>query len=127
MTGLKHVTLHAARSKAFPDGSARHGYDLVLPLDAAHRIDTALWKEKRALCVAHRFWGDEARSRGLLVHRAGGAHGATWLIDEDPDSDSDDRVGLGFGDHTFAVGDYVTLRDDDGEAWTFRVVAVSNA
>ena len=31
---LRKVTLNAARSKEFPDGSIRHGYDFVAPLTA---------------------------------------------------------------------------------------------
>lgn len=36
---LQRIRLHLARSKAFPDGSARHGYEFVAPLDARGHID----------------------------------------------------------------------------------------
>ena len=36
---LKRIWLHLARSRAFPSGSAEHGYEFVAPLDAAGHID----------------------------------------------------------------------------------------
>ncbi len=36
---LRKITLNAARSKEFPDGSIRHGYDFVAPLTGDGHID----------------------------------------------------------------------------------------
>ena len=36
----------------------------------------------------------------------------------------DDEAGYRFGAHRFAPGEYVSIRDHDGEMHTFRVVAV---
>ena len=30
---LHHITLHLARSKQFPEGSSRYGYEITAPLD----------------------------------------------------------------------------------------------
>ena len=79
--GLRKVTLNAARSKEFPQGSIRHGYDFVAPLTEDGHIDLAAWKAHRGECFAHRFWGDEPSRRGLIVHRAGGASGSTWAFE----------------------------------------------
>ena len=36
---LKLIRLNLARSKDFPGGSTRHGYEIVAPLDQDGRID----------------------------------------------------------------------------------------
>lgn len=56
---LKRVKLQLARSKEFPSGSTRHGYDIVAPLDAQGRIDLELWRQHRDACRVRRFWDDE--------------------------------------------------------------------
>ena len=47
MTALPHafkrIRLNLARSKEFPQGSQRHGYEFVAPLDRNGHIDAALW------------------------------------------------------------------------------------
>ena len=72
---LKTVTLNAARSKEFPDGSIRHGYEFIAPLTPEGRIDMEGWKARRGECFVHRFWGDAPQQRGLLVHQPGGRGG----------------------------------------------------
>lgn len=121
---LKKITLHLARTKEFPNGSARHGYDLIAPLDARSHVDASAWRSHRNACVVHRFWGSDAPMRGNLVHRPGGASGATWGFDYDPGSDSDDEAGFRLGDHAFVPGEYVSIHDADDELHTFRVISV---
>ena len=41
---LRKVMLNAARSKEFPEGSIRHGYDFVAPLTDDGHIDLEAWK-----------------------------------------------------------------------------------
>jgi hypothetical protein len=124
---MSQITLHLARGKAFPEGSSRHGYEIVAPLDDEGRIDAALWREKRNACVVRRFWGAEPSLRGRLVHRSGGVDGATWGIDYDARTHADDEVGFRLGDHAFTVGEYVSIRDPDGEMHTFKVAATRPA
>ncbi len=130
MTAARHlrkITLHLARTKAFPDGSARHGYEFVAPLDPDGRIDAAEWARSRNACVVRCFWADEPPQRGQLVHRAGGANGATWRFDYDARSDEDDEAGYRFADHRFVPGEYVSIQDAEGELHTFRVVSTAPA
>jgi hypothetical protein len=47
---LKHIRLQLARSKEFPAGSPRHGYDVVAPLDSNGHIDLELWRKHRDAC-----------------------------------------------------------------------------
>lgn len=124
---LRKIVLNLARTRDYPDGSIRHGYDFVAPLDDTGHIDTESWKAQKALCVVHRFWGDEPRQRGQLVHRAGGAGGSTWAFDYDAGSSDDDEAGYRFAQHAFIEGEYVSIRDEDGELQTFRIVRVTDA
>ena len=122
---LRKVTLNAARSKEFPEGSIRHGYDFVAPLTEDGHIDLEAWKRRRGECFAHRFWGDEPSMRGLLVHRAGGPGGSTWAFEWNTGTrDEEEEEGSRFGDHAFRVGEYVSVREEEGKLLTFRVVGV---
>jgi hypothetical protein len=124
-TPLRKVTLNAARSKEFPEGSIRHGYELLAPLTEEGRIDVEAWKARRGECFVHRFWGDEPPLRGLLAHRPGGRGGSTWAFEYGRGVDlADDEDGYRFGDHVFKVGEYVSVREE-GVLRPFRVVSVT--
>ena len=118
--GLKRIRLNLARTKEFPGGSARHGYEFVAPLDDTGHIDAEGWRKDRDHCRVRRFWGDEEEDIGHLVHRPGGS----WAFRYDIAGDEDDEAGYKFGQHAFAPGEYVSIRDEDGELHTFQVVTV---
>jgi hypothetical protein len=124
---LKRILLNLARSKEHPDGSARHGYEIVAPLDANGHLDPVSWRETRAACRVRRFWAGEKEEFGHLVHRSGGAGGATWLFDYNPAGTDDDEAGYRLGEHVFAPGEYVSVKDEDGVIHTFKVVSVAAA
>jgi len=121
---LKRIRLELARSKEFPAGSARHGYEFVAPLDANRYIDLAQWKVLREFCRVRRFWDGEEDQSGRLLYKPGGSAHAFWAFDYDPNSTDDDEPGYRFGSHAFLPGEYVTIRGHDGEQHTFRVVSV---
>jgi hypothetical protein len=123
---LKRVRLTLARSKEFPAGSARHGYEFVAPLDAQSHIDPELWRKHRDHCRVRRFWGDEEEV-GRLVHKPGGGEHARWVFDYDETAEDDDEAGYRFGAHVFRPGEYVSVRDEDGEMHTFQVASVETA
>jgi hypothetical protein len=123
MSKLKKVTLHAARSKAFPQGSIRHGYVFFAPLTDDGKIDADAWKSHRGECFVRRFWADDPDMRGLLVHRPGGRGGANWAFELGAKLD-DQEEGFRFADHVFRSGEYVSLREQGGELMTFRVASV---
>jgi hypothetical protein len=123
---LKRIRLNLARSKAFPSGSARHGYEFVAPLDASDHIDVDLWRKYRDHCRVRRFWADEEEI-GRLVHKPGGREHARWIFDYDEAADDDDEAGYRFGSHAFRIGEYVSIRDEDGDMHTFQVVSVEPA
>ncbi|MBT9289397.1 hypothetical protein [Prosthecodimorpha staleyi] len=117
---LKKIRLNLARTKDHPNGSARHGYEFVAPLDADGHIDAEGWKKAREKCRVRRFWGGEEEDVGHLVHRPGGS----WAFRYDIAGDEDDEAGYRFGAHAFNVGEYVSIRDEDGDLHTFQVVTV---
>jgi hypothetical protein len=114
---LTRIRLELARSKAFPAGSAAHGYEFVAPLDSEGHLDPASWKSLRERCRVHRFWGPDDEDIGHVIHRRG-----DWVFHYDIDGDEDDEAGYKLGSHTFNLGDYVSVRDEDGVLHTFRVV-----
>jgi hypothetical protein len=124
LTDLNRILLNLARSKDFPDGSSRHGYDFIAPLDSEGRIDPILWKKYRDYCRVRRFWTGEDDEVGRLVHKPGGAEHARWVFDYNPGEDDDDEAGYRFGTHAFVPGEYVSIGGRDGKPHTFRVIAV---
>jgi hypothetical protein len=124
---LKRIRLNLARSKEFPLGSDKHGYEFVAPLDADGHINPELWRKYREHCGVRRFWGGEDDEIGHLVHKPGGAEHGRWLFDYDEATEEDDEAGYRFGDHIFRPGEYVSIRDEEGAMYTFQVVSVEPA
>lgn len=125
---LKRIRLNLARSKEFPSGSARHGYEFVAPLDPKGHIDPALWHKYRDHCRVRRFWAGADDENGQLIHKPGGAEHAGWAFHYGPAANDDDETGFRFGTHVFAPGEYVSIRDHENEEMhTFRVAAVEPA
>jgi hypothetical protein len=120
---LKHIRLELARSKEFPNGSTRHGYDVVAPLNKDGHIDSELWRKHREACRVRRFWEDEQDTVGHLVHKAGGAEHAQWMFEYNGTAENEE-AGYRFGVHAFAPGEYVSIKSEDGELHTFVVTSV---
>jgi hypothetical protein len=121
-SSLRKVLLHLARTKEFPLGSARHYYRFVAPLDASGHLDPEGWKKHRDQCRVVRSWGGEEDDIGHLVHRPGGS----WGFHYDIGGDEGDESGFRLSGHRFVPGEYVSIRDDEKELHTFRVISVDN-
>lgn len=121
------ITLREARSKGAPSGVSQTGYEFFAPLNEAHHIDLEAWKKERARCFVHRIEHGATVERGLLIHRAGGAGGATWAFDYEAGTTDDEEQGYRFAAHAFQTGEYVSVRDADGELRTYRVETVTPA
>jgi hypothetical protein len=119
---LKEVLLQLARTKEFPEGSASHYYRFVAPLDADGHLDADGWKKHRQRCRVVRSWGGEEEDIGHLVHRPGGS----WGFHYDVSGDEGDEAGFKLSSHRFVPGEYVSIRDDEGEMHTFRVIGVED-
>ena len=118
---LKSIRLELARDRDFPYGSAARGYQLNAPLTAEGHIDAEAWRKNRAACKVRRFWEGEGEEAGHLRHTRGGAWAFHYDVKGDPD---DDETGFKFESHVFKEGEYVSIREHDGELRTFRVVSV---
>ena len=117
---FKKIRLELARTSEFPEGSARHGYEFSLPLDASGHIDVEGWRAAKDRCTVHRFWGEDDPEDGFLVH----TRHRTWAFSYAP-GEEDDEPFFRFEDHTLKVGEYVSLTGHDGEIHPFRVVSVA--
>jgi hypothetical protein len=124
---LKRIRLELARSKEFPSGSGTRGYEFVAPLSPAGHIVPVLWREHRAHCRVRRFWDGEEEQVGSLMHKPGGSEHARWVFDYDPETSDEDESGYRFGAHAFVPGEYVSIRNEDGELHTFQVASVESA
>ena len=124
---FKRIRLNLARSKEFPQGSERHGYEFVETQTADGHIDEVQWKKDRAHCRVRRFWEGEDDQIGFLVHRPGGPEHGRWVFDYDQTAEDDDESGYRFGSHVFRSGEYVSIRDEDGDMHTYQVASVEAA
>jgi len=121
---LKAIRLELARDPDHPLGSAHHGYEFLAPIDPEGHIDAAQWRNHRKQCRVWRFWEGEDDEYGHLVRTRSGAWKFHYDIAGDPE---EDEAGFRFDAHSFLEGEYVSLREQDGELRTFRVVSVRPA
>lgn len=120
-SAFRRIRLELAREPGNPAGDSAYGYDFLAPLDGEGRIDVGLWKEHRAVCRVHRFRpGGDDDQLGHLVRSRGGK----WFFDYE-EGEEDDEAGFRFGEERFVVGEYVSIREDDGKMHTFRVASVA--
>lgn len=124
---FKRIRLNLARSKEFPRGSERDGYEFVAPLDKDGRIDSELWRKGREHCRVRRFTAGEDDEIGFVVHKPKGPETARWVFDYDQTAEFDDESGFRFGTHVFRPGEYVSIRDNGGDMRTYLVVSVEPA
>ncbi|PLW75155.1 hypothetical protein [Cohaesibacter celericrescens] len=117
---MKKVRLNLARTHDHPYGSAQHGYEFVAPLDEEGHIDAEVWRARRSECRVRRFWQGENAEHGHLIHRPGGS----WAFTYDIDGEDDVEAGYRFGVHAFKIGEYVSIKDEDGDLFTFQVVTI---
>jgi hypothetical protein len=120
---LYRITLHLARHPLYPEGSDRHGYEIVAPLSKDGKLDRSAWQHAREQCRVRRFWTGLPDRRGHLTRKPGGAGGAQWAIDYDAATSADDEVGFRLDEHRLVAGEYVTITDQLGPH-AFRVVSV---
>jgi hypothetical protein len=120
--GLSRIVMRLARNPGteFADGDDHRGYALVAPLTPDGKLDEHAFREHRAECVARRFAHDEDPVEGKLAHRGG-----RWFFDYG-EVDGDEPL-YRLGEHRFAVGEYVSITDEDGRLLTYKVTEVTPA
>ena len=110
------IRLELARTPEFPAGSASRAYMLRVPLDAEGRIDETALARKPAMATVRRFWPNEPDQSGSLV-RKGRGWAFSYAVGEDDDEDL-----YHLEAHPLRIGEYVTLTEQDGRQFPFRVV-----
>ena len=124
---LQRISLHLGRTASHPEGSSWDGYEITAPLDDDGRLVVGEWHRERDKCRVRRFRPGEPDRHGWLLHRAGGDGGASWGIDYDEASFEDDEIGYKLDRHRFTVGEYVSIREQDGDFQPYKVVAIRPA
>lgn len=115
---LMHIILRLARNPGteFIYGDPDRGYSLTAPLTESGYLDLAAYQAAPKACKVHRFAPDSPGEDGFLKH-----HGKTWYFDYLSAETSDDEPLYRLGEHTFRVGDYVTVSDETGRHLTYQV------
>ncbi|MBL9095530.1 MAG: hypothetical protein JNK07_01280 [Alphaproteobacteria bacterium] len=116
---LFHVRLELARSKEHPNGSARHGYEFVAPLDATGHLSSEEWKKTKAKCTVRRFTAGADDEHGRLIDVGRG-----WHFDYDAADTDDDEPLYKLDRHQIKQGEYLSITEHDGVMRTFKVVRV---
>lgn len=118
---LSRIVMRLARNPGteFSGGDDHRGYTLTAPLAPDGRLDAAAYVKVRGDCAVRRFAPDEDAVDGRLARR-----GQNWYFDYDDTQTTDDESVYRLGDHVFAIGEYVTITDEDGRPLTYKVVEV---
>ena len=121
---LSRIVMRLARNPGteFAGGDDHRGYALTAPLTPDGLLDADAYAKARSECVVRRFAPDEDAADGRLSRR-----GTRWFFDYDNADSSDDEPVHRLGEHRFAVGEYVTVTDEDGRPLTYKVVEVQAA
>lgn len=121
---LSRIVMRLARNPGteFAGGDDHRGYALTAPLTPDGLLDADAYAKARSECVVRRFAPDEDAADGRLARR-----GTRWFFDYDDEDSSDDEPVHRLGEHRFAVGEYVTVTDEDGRPLTYKVVEVQAA
>lgn len=118
---LSRIVMRLARNPGteFADGDDHRGYTLTAPLTADGMFDEDKFKESRDQCTVRRFVPDDDPQEGRLTRR-----GQNWFFDYDEEDVADDEPVYRLGQHRFAVGEYVSVTDEDGRLLTYKVTEV---
>ena len=116
---LKTVRLELARTKEFPEGNPRCGYEFVAPLNKEGHLDLDLYRREKAACRVHRFWEGAKTEEGALLHLG---HDR-WVFSYAPGAE-DDEPAFKFDRHSFLPGEYVSITEHDGVTRPFKVASV---
>ena len=121
---LSRIVMRLARNPGteFAGGDDHRGYTLTAPLTADGMLDDAAYGKAKDQCTVRRFAPDEDPADGRLARK-----GQRWFFDYDADDVADDEPVHRLGEHRFAVGEYVTVTDEDGRPLTYKVVEVQAA
>jgi hypothetical protein len=113
---LTQVVLKLARNPGFPDGDVQQGYVITAPLTPEGFLSEPAWRDHKRSCSVVRVRpGTADDADGRLTHRGG-----HWYIHYDEAREGDDEPIHRLGGHSLAVGEYISIREPEGER-TYRV------
>jgi hypothetical protein len=120
---LSRIVMRLARNPGteFAEGDDHRGYSLVAPLTADGHLDASAYGKAKDACTVRRFAPDEDPADGRLARS-----GKSWFFDYG-DKIVDDEPVYRLGAHRFAVGEYVSITDEDGRLLTYKVTDVAPA
>lgn len=118
---LSQIVLHLARNPqaGVTEGDATHGYVLVAPLTREGLLDDQVWHARKADCTVRAFSPGADVRNGRLARR-----GHNWFFDYERNDTNDDEPVFKLEQHTFAIGEYVTVTDQNDTPLVFRVDSV---
>lgn len=118
---LSRIVMRLARNPGteFAGGDDHRGYALTAPLTEDGHIDEGAYAKVKSACSVRRFAPDEDAVDGRLNKR-----GARWFFDYDDEDVADDEPLHRLGEHRFALGEYVTVTDEEGRPLTYKVMQV---
>jgi hypothetical protein len=119
MTGWSRVRITLARTPQFPQGSASHAYELIIPLAADNRIDQAAFKAAPGRASVQHVVPNRPPRRGAIL-----LQGGRFVLSYAP-GDADDEAISHLENHPLGVGDYVTITEPGEEAQPYRVESVT--
>ncbi|HXU99929.1 MAG TPA: hypothetical protein VG166_05475 [Caulobacteraceae bacterium] len=121
---LSRIVMRLARNPGteFAGGDDHRGYSLVAPLTTDAHLDPVAYARNKEACAVRRFAPDEDPADGHLARQ-----GNRWFFDYGDGDDVDEEPVYRLGEHRFAVGEYVTVTDEDGRPLTYKVVEVAPA
>jgi hypothetical protein len=121
---MSRIVMRLARNPGteFAGGDDHRGYSLTAPLTSDGHLDAAAYSKSKDACTVRRFAPDEDAVDGRLARK-----GTRWFFDYDDSDTTDDEPVHRLGEHRFAVGEYVTVTDEDGRPLTYKVVEVQPA
>jgi len=116
---LSMIRLELARCPEFPEGSVKHGYLLTLPLDDNGAIDVSHGRHVAENCRFERFWNGGPTEVGHIER-----HGHGWSLAFEGDAEGEREPIFRAEGHRFLPGEYLSIKERDGEQRTFRIAAV---
>ena len=119
---LKYIQLELARNPGDDEhiGSPSHyRYILTAPLTPDGHLDRQLWERNKEKCVFTHFLPDEPERHGKITHRGGG-----WQLHYNGADPAEDEKPHKLDRHVMLEGEYLTINEPDGDAWTYKVTRV---
>ena len=121
ITLLRRVRMELAREPGHPAGSRDIGYEFIAPVSDDGRILADAYGQLKDRCRVRRFHEGEKDEVGHVVRKRGGAWAFHYDIHGDP---LHDETGFRLNSHRFVPGEYVSIKEPDGDLKTYRVISV---